>query len=82
MAFSGETMPFIGFIDFKSKSGLYERLLEMNKKSAGLPEPDRAIVKEMTAAAAQEIAYCDERELLDFKRYLERRGKKRPPPKD
>jgi hypothetical protein len=74
---SGETLNFIGYIDFESKTEIYEKLSEMNKKAAGLSEPDRTIVKEMTQAAMQEILYCDADELTDYKGYLQRRGKKR-----
>lgn len=77
MAFSGETLPFVEFIAFESKAELYDKLQAMKTKSAGLPEPDRTIVGEMTSAAMQEIVDADERKLMDYKRYLERRGKKR-----
>jgi hypothetical protein len=75
--FSGETLNIIGLIDFTDKTEIYEKLSEMNKKAAGLPEPDRTIVKEMTQAAMQEILYCDDGELMDYKGYLQRRAKKR-----
>jgi hypothetical protein len=39
-----------------------------------LPEPDQTIVEQMTTAALQEVADCRERDLLDYKRYLQKRG--------
>jgi hypothetical protein len=77
MTFSGETLNLVGLIDFKDKAGLYEKLSDINRRAAGLPEPDRSIVKEMTQAAMQEIYYCDERELMDYKRYLNKPTRKR-----
>lgn len=77
MTFSGETLNLIGLIEFNNKTEIYDKLSGMNKKAAGLPEPDSTIVKEMTQAAMQEILYCDDRELMDYKRYLQKHGKKR-----
>ncbi|MDR3319241.1 MAG: hypothetical protein LBS99_07350 [Clostridiales bacterium] len=76
MTVSGEAMPFVEALDFNSKRQLLDRLNGIKKSAAGLPEPDRTIVGEMTAASIEEIADCDERELLAYKRYLARRGKK------
>jgi hypothetical protein len=75
MAVSGETMPFVEAIAFSTKKQLTGRLKEIQKRAAGLPEPDRTIVYEMTAAALQEITDCRESDLLDYKRYLQKRGK-------
>ncbi|GHU97968.1 hypothetical protein FACS1894211_00870 [Clostridia bacterium] len=77
MTLSGETLNIIGLIDFNGKAELYKKLSDISGKAAELSEPDRTIVREMTQAAVQEILHCDDRELTDYKQYLERRGKKR-----
>jgi len=78
MMVSGETLPFVEAIEFTEKKQLMERLKEIKKSAAGLPEPDKTIVEQMVTAGIQEIADCPERDLLDFKRYLQRHGSKRP----
>ncbi|MDR2634690.1 MAG: hypothetical protein LBC13_01770 [Clostridiales bacterium] len=76
MVFSGETLNLIGLIDFNGKTDIYKKLSDINAKAAYLPAPDATIVKEMTEAAMQEIVYCDEREIMDYKRYLRKRSGK------
>jgi len=69
-------MPFVEALDFDSKGQLLEKLYGIKKKAAGLPQPDRKIVEEMTAVSIDEIIDCDEQELLKFKQYLLKRKHK------
>ncbi|MCL2369682.1 MAG: hypothetical protein FWC80_00400 [Firmicutes bacterium] len=70
MMISGETMPFVEALDFGSKDELLEKLQDIKKRASGLSQPDRLIVEEMIMASIEEIEYCDEHELLNFKQYL------------
>jgi len=76
MRLSGEALPFVEAITFNSKRQLLNGLKAIKKNAAGLTEPDKTIVVEMTSASIEEIAHYPETELLELKEFLKKRGGK------
>lgn len=73
----GESTAFIEALEFHSKKQLLYKLHRIKDNAASLTPIDKQIVTEMVASCLQEVTYCDEKELMKFKRYLDFRNKKR-----
>ena len=77
----GEAAAFIEALEFYSKKQLLFKLHRIKESAAALPPPDRQIVTEMVNSSLQEVACCDESELMKFKRYLYAKNKRKEQPK-
>lgn len=73
----GEATAFIEALEFYSKKQLLYKLHRIKDNAAALAPLDKQIVTEMVSSCITEVTYCDEKELMRFKRYLDFRNKKR-----
>lgn len=73
MLVSGELMTIIGFIDFKSKAELLNKLRELRDKTLKFSPKKRAVIKQMIGISIQEAYFAKEEDLLAYKEFLNKR---------